>query len=691
MEWNFPKPEEDPLYQKHYDQKYGKGAFERDFASRKNEEQVQTENRTNIPSNFFEVKSPFKHHWNSEHNVGILERNGKFIGVCVLAAKEIADRESYVRKFGLDFRKDISWNAASSLIEHLSRSPLFKAVLVTTRKVPFQLVPDIPENMIGRKNWTERNYEYHKEAFDSVNRDVKAAKEFGMFPVSDDLRNRQKEEALNAARFLDKSRMLDSQMSEHLKQYRAIKENVFAAALFFYIYTSIHDTFEKAVEEIKSRRDAAKKEAANTYFVKCSDVIDPLIVFSPSFPPYWDEVSKYYNLALAKDVGNFESDKGVALVLKKMFTTALELPPEGVEVEEKIVVPENLPLNENSKPAFIGYLVNSVVKRQATTQRVYFPLDVLVKHGIITGSSGKGKTYFAMHLALQASMQGVECVIIDPHGHFQLLPHRSNIRIEYVTNVDQVVGILKSVYREALAQPIQPGEPKLKKLIIIDEISAGKFGSGIRHVLQMLDSCFSELRKFGYGFVIICTYATEDRGVTPTMRENAETYFIFRKKTITELERIKTLKHPNMNLISYLEEGYFLVCSEDFCPEPFFVKAPRIDSLLVKKEVSAVSAAGDDDDDGGSSNGSDGSGGGNRGDGSDGNGDDEAGDSAGAGNGDDGDVGEDNGDNNDDVSRPSQHSSNKVLCKNCGYEWQPKNKPEEIRQCPRCNSRKWND
>ncbi len=655
MNWDFPKPHEDPLYQRHYDQKYGKGAYERDFLSKKNEEQASTESKTDIPSGCFEVKSPFKHYWNSEHNVGILERNGKYIGVCVLAAKEITEGESYVRKFGLSFNKDISWNAASALIDHLSRSPLFKAILITSKKTPFALKPDIPEDLEGQKNWAERNYQYHKDALDTLNADVKHAREVGGYGIPDELLKRQKDEALNATRFLDQTNAIDSQIASHLKPFHAVKESAFAAALFFYVYTSIHDTFEKAVEEIISRKESAKKEAALTYFVKCSDVTDPVIVFSPSFPPYWDEVSKYYNLVLSKDVAGFEADKGVAMVLRKMFTTALELPPEGVEVEEKIVVPENLPPNENSKPAFIGYLVNSVIKRQATTQRVYFPLDVLVKHGIITGSSGKGKTYFAMHLALQASAQGIECLIIDPHGHFQLLPHRSNIRIDYVTNADQVAAILRAVYKEALAHPIQPGEPKLKKLVIIDEISAGKFGFGIKQILRTLDSCFSELRKFGYGFVVICTYATEDRGVTPTMRENAETYFIFRKKTVTELERIRTLKHPNMNLISYLEEGYFLLCSEDFYPEPFFVKAPRIDSLLIKKQIfpkrgeDTITTTMSTTDE----------------------------------------KREQLADNHSIDRSNVLNVSAEAVCKVCGYKWQPRKPLEQVKECPNCKTREW--
>jgi len=258
MNWDFPDPREDPWYRRAYDGKYGKGAFDRDRGLGKQDDQ-RKDVEASIPSDFFEVKSPFKHHWNSQHNVAILERNGKYIGVCVLAAKEITEGESYVRKFGLSFNKDISWNAASALIDHLSRSPLFKVILITTKKTPFQLKPDIPEKLEGRKNWIERNYHYHKDVLDTLNRDVKASREFGMFPISEDLLKRQKEEALNASRFLGQQNSIESQIASHLKPYHMIKDNVFAAALFFYIYTSIHDTFEKAVEEIISRKDVYLK------------------------------------------------------------------------------------------------------------------------------------------------------------------------------------------------------------------------------------------------------------------------------------------------------------------------------------------------------------------------------------------------------------------------------------------------
>lgn len=122
---------------------------------------------------FDKIPSPFIHHWNSELNVGVLERNGKYIGVCALAAKEVTDAENFVRKIGLDFKKDIQWHSASSLIEHLARStPLLKVQLITTPNIPFELKPDMPENLEGRLRWAERNHNFHKEKADSLKRQV---------------------------------------------------------------------------------------------------------------------------------------------------------------------------------------------------------------------------------------------------------------------------------------------------------------------------------------------------------------------------------------------------------------------------------------------------------------------------------------------------------------------------------------
>ena len=87
-------------------------------------------------------------------------------------AKEVIDKESFVRKFGLSFEKDVQWRAISSLLDHLSRSSMFKAVLITMSKVPFKLEPDIPEELEGRIRWTKRNYDFHKAKAESIRKNM---------------------------------------------------------------------------------------------------------------------------------------------------------------------------------------------------------------------------------------------------------------------------------------------------------------------------------------------------------------------------------------------------------------------------------------------------------------------------------------------------------------------------------------
>jgi len=50
---------------------------------------------------------------------------------------------------------------------------MFKAVLITTSRIPFKLEPDIPEELEGRTNWAKRNYEYHKDKADTLKLQLK--------------------------------------------------------------------------------------------------------------------------------------------------------------------------------------------------------------------------------------------------------------------------------------------------------------------------------------------------------------------------------------------------------------------------------------------------------------------------------------------------------------------------------------
>jgi hypothetical protein len=89
--------------------------------------------------------------------------------------------------------------------------------------------------------------------------------------------------------------------------------------------------------------------------VKCSEVKDPLIVFNPEFFPLWEEVRKHYGIALAEDCAGFNCDKEVASILRKMFTTALELPKE-IEIEEQIHTPTEEVSVERPKSVFLGHV-----------------------------------------------------------------------------------------------------------------------------------------------------------------------------------------------------------------------------------------------------------------------------------------------------------------------------------------------
>jgi hypothetical protein len=260
-----------------YEKIYGEGSWDKGISVGKNVEKL----------GFKEYLKPFKTYWSDELGVGVLERDGRFIGVACLVAKEITDSESFKRRFGLTFDSDVQWKAVSGLLEHLSRSPLFKAVLVTMSKAPFRIEPDIPEDLEGRLRWAKGNYEFHKSKAEDLKRDLEVQAKMhlpgGPFPSF--LPKQMKEEEDHARKFLETVKSLESQIQEHLKNFLLIKDNLFCAALFFHVYTNPQESFDQALNEIVSRKRSAKIEANLTYFVKCSDVKDPLIVLIQNSSP----------------------------------------------------------------------------------------------------------------------------------------------------------------------------------------------------------------------------------------------------------------------------------------------------------------------------------------------------------------------------------------------------------------------
>ncbi len=527
-------------------------------------EQTLGKPKEKLPTGLTEYRDEIKKYWNEESAVGILERERKFVGVACLAAKEVTDRESFVKRFGLSFEKDVQWHAVASLLDHLQRSPLFKAVLVTTSKIPFKTEPDVPHEIEGRLNWAKRNFQFHKEKSETLRRELESQgiSFIGYFPKW--LPKQLAEEQMHARNFENSIRGLESRVHEHMKNYFLIKENLFAAGLFFYVYTDAKETVADALQEITARKYSVKMEILKTYFVQCSDVTDPIIVFNPEVYPFFRELEKYFCLALAEDVAGFNSDKDVAICLKHFFTTALELPTEE-PIEEQIHIPSEEVSIPKPRSAFLGYVVESVVKRKVTKRRVYFALDTLTQHAIIFGKTRTGKSFLSLILVQEALANGIRVVVFDPHGTLaNRLKENKLLKIVFTRGKADITNQLEDIYRDASAWP---ETNTLKLLVVLDETRLLK--------AKNLVYCLNELGKRGVGFILITQYSTSIQAES----RNVGTYFIMAAMSETEIERFKEVTlHPGSKLITRLPRAMSFVFSPYFYPEPFFIRNRTISS-----------------------------------------------------------------------------------------------------------------
>ncbi|MDI6826821.1 MAG: type IV secretory system conjugative DNA transfer family protein [Candidatus Aenigmarchaeota archaeon] len=531
-----------------YEQRYGPGSWD----GKKSEDK-------GMPVGLILYQLDLKKYWDKEKAIGIIERNNRFIGVACLVAKEVVDKESFVRRFGLSFEKDVQWRGVSGLLDHFSRSPLFKAVLITMSALPFKIEPDVPEELRGRLNWARRNYNFHKSIADGLRQHIQA------HPSTHAPHHpkQMKEEQDHARKFLQLMKSVETQINEHLKNYFLIKENLFATALFFYVYTDVKEDARECVEEIVRRRYSAKMEISKTYFVRCDDVKDPIIIFNPEFFPLCDEAKKYYCLALANDCAGFTSDKDVAIALKHMFTSTLELPKEE-EIEEQIHIPSEEVSIEKPRSAFLGYVVESVIKKKVKKMRVYFPLDVLTGHAIIYGRTRVGKSFASLILIKEALKNGIKVVVFDPHGTLaNKLEPNPLLEVNFTRGRVDVSKELQEIYEEA-SNWSETNE--LRLLVVLDETRLLK--------AKNLVYCINELGKRGVGFVLITQYSTS---ISPEVR-NVGTYFIMGAMSETEIERFKEVTlHPSSKLITRLPRAFSFIFSPYWYPEPFFVRHRKID------------------------------------------------------------------------------------------------------------------
>lgn len=520
---------------------------------------------------FEEYRPPFKLHWNDEQGVGVMEHATGYIGVACLVAKEVTEPENYIKKFGLAFKGDIHWKAAPVLLDHLSRSPVFKGVLVTIKKIPFETAPDIPEDLKGRIDWTTRNYEFHRDKHQRLMQELESQKNLFGGPYPNWLPKQAKEEGEHARSYLATLKTLEAQMQQHLKNYFQIKQDLFGAALFFYLYTQPHDAFEQAVQEIASRRKAAKIEMKETYFVACDEVHDPLVVFNPEVFPLWDRVKRYYGAALAQDVSGFSADQAVAGALRKMFTMTLDVPAEEL-IDEQIHIPTEEVGIPGLRKAFLGHVVESVIKRKVTNRRVFFPIDTLTSHGLILGKTRSGKSFLALILIQEALRIGVKVKVFDPHGTLvNKLADHPNLEKTYTRGAADITRELQEIYHEASGW----GETNtLRLLVVLDETQLLKS--------KNLVACLNELGKRGCGLCLITQYSTS----LPSIARNLGTIFVMGSASENELERFREVTlHPSAKLIPRLPKGMSFVFSPAWYPEPFFMQHRQFQTVVREQSI----------------------------------------------------------------------------------------------------------
>jgi hypothetical protein len=167
---------------------------------------------------------------------------------------------------------------------------------------------------------------------------------------------------------------------------------------------------------------------------------------------------------LYQDCAGFASDKDVASVLRKMFISA-ELPAEE-PIEEQIHIPSEDLSIEKAKSAFLGYVVESVIRKKVTERRVYFPLEVLTGHGIIYGKTRVGKSFFSLILIQESLSNGIK-VVFDPHGTLanRLKPH-DLLKVIFTRGKAEITKELEEIYEEA-SDWSETNE--LRLLVVLDE------------------------------------------------------------------------------------------------------------------------------------------------------------------------------------------------------------------------------
>src|SRR2546428_8905689 len=173
-----------------------------------------------------------------------------------------------------------------------------------------------------------------------------------------------------------------------------------------------------------------------------------------------------------------------------MFSIVLELPTEE-PIEEQIHIPSELVSLPQPRSALLGYVVESIVKRKVTRRPVYFPLDMLTSHAIIYGKTRTGKSFLSLILIKEALANGMDVVVLDPHGTLSdRLESNEKLRVIFTRGKADITEELEKIYDEASTWP---ETNKLRIVVVLDETRLLR--------AKNLVYCINELGKRGVGFV----------------------------------------------------------------------------------------------------------------------------------------------------------------------------------------------
>jgi DNA helicase HerA-like ATPase len=141
--------------------------------------------------------------------------------------------------------------------------------------------------------------------------------------------------------------------------------------------------------------------------------------------------------------------------------------PTEESIEEQIHIPCEEVSIPKSRSAFLGYVVESIIKNKVTKRRVYFPLDVLTGHGIIYGKTRTGKSFLSLILIQEALANGIEVKVFDPHGTLaNRLKPNGLLKIVFTKGKADITNRLEEIYEEASCWK---ETNELMLLIVLDE------------------------------------------------------------------------------------------------------------------------------------------------------------------------------------------------------------------------------